>query len=155
MHLLWDYSFWAMERLLKSTERLADEQFRADLPLAGGSSIRQMLAHTLNAQAGWRAGLQGTPRTQIARVPDAAIPDAADFRSRWRAEETTMRDWLASLDDAALRADSPAELPLWRVLAHLANHSMQHRSEVAMALTHFGQSPGDLDLLFYMREQPR
>jgi len=35
-------------------------------------------------------------------------------------------------------------------LAHLLNHSMQHRSEARMILTHWGQSPGDLDLTFYL-----
>jgi len=27
---------------------------------------------------------------------------------------------------------------------------MQHRSEARMILTHWGQSPGDLDLTFYL-----
>lgn len=42
-------------------------------------------------------------------------------------------------------------LPLWQMMLHVANHGTQHRSEVAVMLTGFGKSPGDLDLLDYFR----
>jgi uncharacterized damage-inducible protein DinB len=35
-------------------------------------------------------------------------------------------------------------------MLHQANHATQHRSEVAAMLTQFGQSPGWLDLIFYL-----
>jgi uncharacterized damage-inducible protein DinB len=38
---------------------------------------------------------------------------------------------------------------LWLTLAHVVNHSTQHRSEAAEALTMMGHSPGDLDLGLY------
>jgi uncharacterized damage-inducible protein DinB len=37
---------------------------------------------------------------------------------------------------------------------HVLNHSMQHRSEAAVALTGMGRSPGDLDLLEYLDQVP-
>lgn len=40
----------------------------------------------------------------------------------------------------------------WQMLLHQANHAMQHRSEVAVFLTEFGFSPGQLDLMRYLRE---
>lgn len=36
---------------------------------------------------------------------------------------------------------------LWEVMLHVANHATQHRSEVALMLTTFRHSPGDLDIL--------
>lgn len=40
--------------------------------------------------------------------------------------------------------------PLWQQMLHQVNHATQHRSEAAMLLTPFGQSPGWLDVLYYL-----
>jgi uncharacterized damage-inducible protein DinB len=39
--------------------------------------------------------------------------------------------------------------PRWRVLQHLVLHGMQHHSELAQLLTAKGQSPGNIDFIFY------
>ncbi len=39
--------------------------------------------------------------------------------------------------------------PLWQMMQHVANHNTQHRSEIAIMLTEFDCSPGDVDLVFY------
>ena len=39
--------------------------------------------------------------------------------------------------------------PLWQQWVHQVNHATQHRIEVAVMLTEFGVSPGDLDFLVY------
>jgi uncharacterized damage-inducible protein DinB len=38
------------------------------------------------------------------------------------------------------------------MLAHLFNHTTQHRAEVALAVSALGRSPGDLDLVVYLRQ---
>ena len=42
------------------------------------------------------------------------------------------------------------EMALWGMMLHVANHSTQHRAEAAAMLTSFGQSPGDLDLIYFL-----
>jgi uncharacterized damage-inducible protein DinB len=39
---------------------------------------------------------------------------------------------------------------VWQILVHILYHSAQHRSEMAEMLTRYGQSPGDLDFVFYL-----
>ena len=37
-------------------------------------------------------------------------------------------------------------------MAHVVNHGARHRSEAAMLLTNYSYSPGDLDLIVFLRE---
>jgi uncharacterized damage-inducible protein DinB len=46
----------------------------------------------------------------------------------------------------------PYQNTLWHLLLQVLNHSTQHRSEAAMLLTEWGRSPGDLDLILFLRE---
>ncbi len=67
-----------------------------------------------------------------------------------------MRAYLGSLSDEDLQGPFYDEdLPddpyvLWQVIAHVAHHGMQHRSEAAMLLTYFGRSPGEIDMVFWL-----
>lgn len=68
----------------------------------------------------------------------------------------TTRAYLSGLSDEEVLgtfydADAP-DLPLvlWQVIAHLSYHGMQHRSEAAILLTHFGHSPGGIDMVFWL-----
>jgi len=69
-----------------------------------------------------------------------------------------MRAYLASLSDDDARGafydeDAPEPYVLWQVIAHVSYHGMQHRSEAALLLTHFGHSPGGIDMVFWLDER--
>ena len=40
---------------------------------------------------------------------------------------------------------------LWHLLIHVVNHGTEHRSQVAAELTAYGYSPGDLDVVHFVR----
>ena len=149
-----DYHYWARDRVLEAAEALSGDQFRRDLR-SSFTSVRDTLAHTLNAQWLYLERWQGrSPRTW----PDAAASvDLASIRARWDVIERDTQAFLAALTEA--RAAAVVEYtnmqgerwayPLWQQLLHQVNHATQHRSEAAMLLTNLGHSPGWLDLLYF------
>jgi uncharacterized damage-inducible protein DinB len=59
-----------------------------------------------------------------------------------------------TLDYGSIRGTLVHAIPLWHMMSHVVNHGTQHRSEVALALTQLGLSPGDLDLIVYLNPLP-
>lgn len=156
--VLFDYNYWANARILRAASALDQTGFTAPAELSHGS-VRGTLAHLLAAETIWRRRCQEgvSPSTMLG---EEDVPTLEALQSRWADEERRMRAWLASLDDRALAAPVPYKntkgVPfegiLWQILVHVVNHGTQTRSEAAVALTRFGHSPGDLDLLLFLRQ---
>jgi uncharacterized damage-inducible protein DinB len=154
------YNRWATERLLECATRLTPEQLQA--PAAGGQrSVQETLLHLIRTQKGWLSWWDGSLSAEAAytlRLDPADYPDLAALRRLWEAVEQQTVTFLAGLSDEAVERVYSSKLPdgsewrmvLWKMMLHLANHGTQHRSEVAALLTGFGESPGDLDLLYYL-----
>ncbi len=92
--------------------------------------------------------------------PASELPDVASFRV-WAGElAALLAHHVAEAGEGGLASaatySSSSRVwtqPRWQLLLHQANHQMQHRSEIALWLTQLGCSPGNLDMLFYLREQ--
>jgi uncharacterized damage-inducible protein DinB len=154
---LFDYNYWAHERIFTALEQISAQQFTAPNALVWGS-IRGTLVHALSAEWIWRQ------RCQYGLAPDAlldetAFPTQAALRQRWNEEEAGMRAWLDALSDEDLlrtveyrsTTGKSYQNVLWNILLHVVNHGTQHRSEAAQTLTELGHSPGDLDMIIYFR----
>lgn len=156
---LFDYNYWANARVMNAAAKLTPDQFIASAGLSHGS-VRGALVHTLGAEMVWRLRC-------AEGISPAALPDEKDYptvdvlRDRWAAEEQKMRAYLNSLGDEALNQTVQYKTTkgvsfdnvLWNLLVHVVNHGTQFRAEAGIALTAYGQSPGDLDLLLYLREK--
>ena len=152
LEVLFDFSYAATRIILASAERLADDAWTEDPPLHESRSLQHILVHMLDSEQGWRENLRAGRRNASPELDPADFPNAATLSAAWREDERVMRAWLATLDDETVNAASYIpQLKLWQCLAHVVNHGTQHRSEAAMILTHFGQSPGDLDFTFYFK----
>lgn len=156
---LFDYNYWANARVLNAAARLTPDQFTAPAGLSHGH-VRGALVHILGAEIVWR--LRCAEGISLLALPDEKnFPTIDVLRERWRDEEHMMRAYLNSLSDEALNQTVhyqttkgvPFENVLWNLLVHVVNHGTQFRAEAGIALTAYGQSPGDLDLLLYFREK--
>lgn len=157
---LFDYSYWARDRVLSQVAKLDHEGYVAPQGLDYGS-IRGTLVHLLARETIWLDRWQGRPDSSISEVD---LPTFEALQERWTREEARMRAFLDQLTDSKLAeiveyvsaaANKRYAIPLWPMMSHLVNHGTQHRSEVALALTQTGLSPGDLDLILYLNPLPR
>ncbi len=159
IQLLIDYNCWANARILRTTAQIAPEQFTAPFAVSFGS-LRGTLVHILGAEIVWRLRIEADNAPYF-MIGESEFPALVDLRRRWTAEEAALRAFLSSLDedgaDQVIQYKNSRGIamqnPLWQILAHVVNHGTQFRSEAAVILTQLGHSPGDLDLIYYIRSQ--
>jgi uncharacterized damage-inducible protein DinB len=152
---LYRYNQWANARILEAASRITPEQYLAPASFPHGG-LRGTLVHALSAEWIWRRRWEGdSPRYLL--KPDE-FPTFLSLRSRWLEEEAQLMAFVARLGDEQLAQEfnytntsgKPFSRVLWQAMAHVVNHGTQHRSEAAALLTDFGQSPGDLDLIYFL-----
>ena len=160
LRTLYEYNRWATETLLEMAGRLTPTQLHTPGG-AGPGSVRNTLVHLIAAQRSWLAWWDGSlPADEAYRLTldPADFPDIAAVRASWEALEQATGEFLSGLSDQDAARVYDNTLPdgtdfrmlLWQMMLHVVNHGTQHRSEVAAMLTGFGQSPGNLDLLFHL-----
>jgi uncharacterized damage-inducible protein DinB len=165
LSLLYRHHLWANARILDAAARLRAGQFSQPMEMLGPDasgvyrSLRCVLVHMLSAEWIWRSRIQlGVSPPHMLSEADYFTLD--DLRTRWDVESEAMQVYLTGLDAAQLKQTISytttsgylQTTPLWQILSHLLLHAMQHRSEAALVLTHFDSSPGDLDLILFLRE---
>jgi uncharacterized damage-inducible protein DinB len=156
---LYDYNYWAKARIMRSALLVTPEQFTAANTSSYGS-LQGTLVHIMSAEMTWCHRLQAaqTPFTRLA-VDDFPTPQI--LNDYWAVQEARMRAYLADLTDADLEImleykNSKGIVyrnAVWGILTHVVNHGTQHRAEAAAMLTDFNYSPGDIDMILYLREK--
>lgn len=155
---LFDYNYWANDRVLAAAAKVTDAQFTALAPAVSNGSLRGALLHVLNAEWIWRMRChEGLSPSGLLMEED--FPTLETLRTRWQTDEQTMRTFLAGLRDDDLTdpvkykttSGTPHENTLWHILVHVVNHGTQFRSEAAVLLSEYSQSPGDLDFIYFLR----
>jgi len=153
--LLYKYNQWANAKILDAASSVTSDQFLAPASFPHGG-LRGTLVHTLFAEWIWRHRWDGT--SPVVRLKPDDFPTFESLRSRWADEEKSLMSFVDQVTDERLNSyffykatdGSPYERILWQTMLHLVNHGTQHRSEAAALLTHFGQSPGDIDFIYFL-----
>ncbi len=155
---LFDYQFWAGERLFAAVERCDVNRWpRAIAGGHGDGSLFATIAHMVGAEQRWFERWHGVPLAQLR--DDSDYGSVGAIVAEWRDVQQRRREWLASLAGEALASDvrytavSGTEecTPLWQTLLHVANHTTHHRSEACVALTSHGAPPQSVDLIDFVR----
>jgi uncharacterized damage-inducible protein DinB len=148
------FHFDTTRRLMDKAALLTDTDYRENPGYSRGS-IHDTLYHVLRADQGWRTSLESG--RQAPPPPPEGFPDLAALRAGFDLEQAAWTRLEAGLDDATLSADITLTrmngetliMPRWRVMQHVLMHGMQHHADLAHMLTTKGQSPGDIDFLFF------
>jgi len=158
IQLLYKYNSWANARILNAAIKVSQTQFTATASHPH-NDLRHTLIHTLLAEWIWRNRWMGQSPTTPILIED--FPTFESLRVRWDEEEKALKKFVDSLTDEKLNSTFQYKTTkgieheniLWQVMAHVVNHGTQHRSEAAAILTELGFSPGDIDLIVFLREQ--
>ena len=151
---LFDYMYWATQRILDAAEQLSVDEFVASSSVTT-RDLRATLVHELDVEWSWRLNLQGRLSDDEADLSPDDYPDVAAIREHWRRDEADMRAWLEQLSDELLAGDVVSELtasrrPLWQYLVHIVTHAAQQQADAATLLSLAGRSPGELGFLEYL-----
>lgn len=166
--LLFEYNAWADAKILAACERVSPEEYAAEPAIGTGrSSLRATMVHMLDNLWQWRITLEGYYAQPLeneaaydaTELHEEAIPTFEALRERWMVEEEALRKYLAGLTEERLNGMIRYVIPgaikeyvVWLILVDaLVIHATQHRSEAAVLLTRYGQSPGDYDLTMYLK----
>ena len=142
------------QRMLDGAAHLDEADLQASHAY-GRSSIHDLLFHILNADRSWRMALESGVQSEF--LPPEDYPGLAELVSGFAAERDAWQVLLEALSADEIEADCEltsrrgriVTFPRWRVLQHLILHGMQHHTELAQLLTQHGQSPGDIDFIFF------
>ena len=151
---LFAYHWHATRHLIDCAGRLDEPVYHAN-PGYGHGSIHDLLFHLLRAIRSWRIALESGQ--QQAGIQPGDFTTLQDLAVGFADEQAAWTTYLTTLKDAEIDSDitlinwrgEPWTFPLWRVLQHLILHGMQHHTEIAQLLTAQGQSPGDIDFIFF------
>jgi uncharacterized damage-inducible protein DinB len=157
---LFEYNFWAFERVWECISQISDEQFVQEIDYSTGS-IRNLVVHIMSGNRNWMSRLQGTDMPP--RLVFEDFDSLAKTKAKWDELQQEFLDQLQSFDQEGL--DEIVEWELlaqglkssnarWEILLHLANHATDHRAQILAILHHhFHVETVEQDMIYYLAEQ--
>jgi uncharacterized damage-inducible protein DinB len=147
---LLEYDRWANTLVLAAAERAGEASL--DRPRGvGRDTVRTTLAHILEAQSVWLARWTAAPRASFAA---GSLPVLRESFARSHAALMAFvsaigdADWERAVDYTDTAGKRHA-VPLGQLITHVVNHGTHHRAEAGLMLADDGQSPGDMDYVFF------
>ncbi|MGE0686063.1 MAG: DinB family protein [Dehalococcoidia bacterium] len=165
---LFDYHRWATEKVLDIASKVDEADYFAMAPGLSFGNLHATLVHALVADVVWISRFEGglpPEALKDARIADrlavTEVPAFADVRRMYAEVQPRVETFAAALTDERCEAPvsyrtqygEPNTQPLNELIGHFINHGTQFRSEAAVRLSQLGHSPGDLDLIIFLRQR--
>ena len=156
---LYEFNYWANNKLFTVLRTLMPEQFTKDMGSSHGG-IRGTLVHAMGAEEIWMKRWRGEATT--------GLPKEEEFQNidllllRWADIEKKVRsfcDGLKSDEDIGRSFDykdlkgNPHTSVLAHAMQHLVNHTTYHRGQIVTLLRQLGVKPVSTDMIAFYREQ--
>jgi uncharacterized damage-inducible protein DinB len=146
------FHFDETQRLLTLARALPDDIYRATNGYSH-DSIHNTFVHLLGASQLWRNVITNR-EPSFSEAKDTADIDA--LVALFETERNSWRELVTTFDAETLFGTIERQSPfgtivltIWQTLQHVILHGMGHHTELARMLTECGQSPNDIDFLFY------
>ena len=168
--VLLDYNRWANHAIIDRVREVDEPEYYAVADGLSFGSLHATLVHILVGELVWLTRWEGglpPERLNDARqadiLADSEIPTFQALTELWDYEEDRLRGFTLALTDEMVSSTVsylnlsgiPNEQPLSHLITHLVNHGTQFRAEAAVRLTQLSLSPGDLDLINFLRQHSR
>jgi len=153
------YTLWADDHIAQVVRQATQTDpalLTAPQPLAL-KSILETIVHLMAAQKAWLLRLEGNSPTRL--VDSTDYPDLDSLAVEWTRVHQAWVTFVANEIDperlVTYKTTTGVEYthPLGLLVWHMVNHSTEHRAQLAAMTTAAGHSPGDIDLLYYLRHK--
>jgi len=156
--ILFDFNFWATNRLFTVLEGLTEEQYARDLGSSHGG-VKGTLAHILASHEMWFSRWQGNPSPTT--IDANGGPTLAEAKQFWNEIQQKLTAFVNGLSEDDLQkpiryTNTKGETystPLVQMMQHLVNHATYHRGQIVTMLRQLGVKPTNTDMIFYFRQQ--
>jgi len=157
---IFDYNFWAFDRVWECISQISDEQFLEEIDYSTGS-IRNIVFHIMSGNRIWMSILRGTEFPPRLVIED--FDTYSKTKSKWDELKLEFLNNLNSLNPEQLDGMIDWELlshglkstnSRREILLHLANHGTDHRAQILAILHHhFHIKTVEQDMIIYLAER--
>jgi uncharacterized damage-inducible protein DinB len=141
-------TIWADDKLLAAADGISQEQY---------GELRAQFSHMLGTQRYWHANWTGGSHDEL------ELPTFAQARDGYVASHAALSTYAAGLTQAEwdrveqwwLRWGRQERMAVGESITQVFYHGVQHRSEIAVVLSSWDRSPGDLDYITYLADGGR
>lgn len=158
-----DYSAWANQTLLAACSELSPEELERDLG-SSHASILQTWRHIYYSERVWLQRLLANKMPPLVEIGDQRLfgdpppePKLQQLQMALSSVSANLKRYFENFPDVELSENligSDCEIPRWRLVLHIVNHSTLHRGQITGMLRQLGGKPPNTDVFSYHMLRP-